>query len=148
MAITNHLVAGNSSDYFNNITVGDTYTEATQTADSDTTGLSFSVSGSGIDTSIIGSYNVIYSANDDDGVPSVIQESVMVAAIDYPVDPEDFVMGNIDRYGNDLTGTVFELTAKLMDSGAITEIPAYQSALFDENAFDPYESEAARKLIP
>ncbi len=148
MAITNHLVAGNSSDYFNNITVGDTYTEASQTANSDTTGLAFSVSGSGVDTSVIGSHNVIYSANDDDGIASVIQETVMVAAVSYPVDPEDFVMGDIDRYGNDLSGTVFELTAKLMDSGAITELPVYQSALFDENAYDPYETEAARKLIP
>ena len=55
---------------------------------------------------------------------------------------QDFIDGNIDRKGEDTTGTLYQET--VADN---TKIVPAQSALFSEEALDPYEVKHAKENI-
>jgi hypothetical protein len=134
MAITNHVVGGNSSDFSSTLANGGVYTELSQTADGSNGSVQYSITGQNFDASVAGNYNVDYSAEDDDFNPDVITDTVTVLPAQASGDnTEKFINGEEDRFGNDTTGTRYETT--------VQNPPAdeNQAGYFDENAFDPYE---------
>ena len=55
---------------------------------------------------------------------------------------EDFISGEVDRFNNDTTGTKYE--ESVQDN---TKITPEQSALFSEQALDPYENKHTKAII-
>ncbi len=137
MAITNHLVAANSSDFATDLGFGINFIPLSQTADSDTTGLVYEVTGQdAIINTTPGDYEVTYSADDDDTTPDLIVQTVTVLAASGTLNTA-FDAGNENRDGSDTTGTVYDATVDLANAGTIPSDSA--AGYFDESALDPYE---------
>jgi hypothetical protein len=140
--ITSHIVdnieyVGGASGFSTNLTVGDVYTQKTQTATADNGTAVLTISGN-VDVNTAGTYPVIYSAVDDDLVSHDVTESVIVAVV-VPNDLEtDFKNGSKLRDGTDVSGTYYETAVQ--NAGSLTDSErAKTAAIQDESALDPYE---------
>jgi len=138
--ITSHIInnieyVGGQSSFNTNLAVGANYSVLNQTAVGDNGSAVLTVSGdSSVDTNTAGNYSVIYSAIDDDLVTHDVTENVIVAV---QSSTDSFNDGSQDRYGNDTSGTVYQTLVQQAQAG--NPPSAQSSALFDENALDPYE---------
>ncbi|MCD6435953.1 MAG: hypothetical protein J7L15_06150 [Clostridiales bacterium] len=138
MAVLTHLVGG--IDYIQidpdtiatEILIGESYTNFNQSGTATTT-YTDGISGT-VDTSVFGTYTVLYTAQDDGSGDHTVTEIVTIIAqgnID-----TNFDTGSVLRDGTDVSGTTYESTVQ---AGITSDIKATQAAYFDALACDPYE---------
>lgn len=142
MAVLTHLVdgvdfGGVDGVISTEVELGGTYTVLSQSGTAEVA-YSDSITGDGaVDSSEFGTFEVLYTAQDDGAEDVTVTETVtIIAEVGSNVDT-NFDLGIEDRDTSDTSGTAYDA---LVDEAILGNSPAANSsAYFSELALDPYE---------